>query len=124
VRKVRIIPKTDLDKLEKEVLARGHAAALPRHLPDRWLRAVARDLLRARLQAHKDCDDPYINVEAALMLVLCLLSVKTGSMWTAAALPAADLQQALKNYEEAIEVEILGRETGVYLQQYTLENVL
>lgn len=124
MRKVRIIPKTDLDKLEKEVLEQGHAAALPRHLPDRWLRAIARDVLRARVQASKNPEDPNIEVQAALLLVLSLISVKTGSMSTAASIPAADLQQALKKYEEAIEIEILGRETGVYLHQYTLENVL
>jgi hypothetical protein len=124
VRRVRIIPKTDLGRLEKEVLERGHAAALPRHLPDRWLRIIARDVLRARVQASKNPDDPNIEVRAALLLVLSLISVKTGSMAAAASLPAADLQHALRKYEEAIEIEILGRETGVFLQQYTMETVI
>ena len=123
MRRLKTIPKTDLDKLLKEVLSRGPAAALPRNLPDRWLRALGRDIARARkanLEGHND--DPAIDIAAPLLLVATLTQAKSAPA-SETAFGAEDLKKSLDKFAVAIAEEIVGRETGVFVREYTLDNI-
>lgn len=124
MRRIKAIPKTDLDKLLKEVLSRGPAAALPRNLPDRWLRALGRDIARARkANLEGRPEDPSVDIAAPLLVVASLLTDAKGIDPSHMTFSTLELKECVDRFGAAIADEIVGRETGVFVQDYTLENI-
>lgn len=116
MRMIRTIPKTNIDKLAKEVLSRGPTAALPKNLPDRWLRAIARDLMRVqKAELEGRGDDPSLDLSGPLLLVATLRSHRLAP--EDASFSAEDLKEDLEKFAVAVTDEILGRETGVFLRR-------
>jgi hypothetical protein len=73
MRMIKTVPKTNLEKLANEVLSRGPSAALPKNLPDRWLRAIGRDLLKAqKANMEGRDDDPSLDLNGPILLVTAL----------------------------------------------------
>src|SRR4051812_41840654 len=114
MRMMRTIPKTDINKLAKEVLSRGATAALPKNLPDRWLRAIGRDFARIQ-KAHLEGrdDPPEADLTGAILLVAALRTHKSGVPAEEMNFTVADLKEDLDKYSTAVLDEIIGRETGV-----------
>lgn len=115
----KIIPKTDVEKLAKEVLGRGPKAALPKNLPDRWLRAIGRDLMRAhkaRLEGRDD--DPSLDLSGPLLLVAALRTQQPQINVDESGFSVEELKDDLENFAIAVRDEIVGRETGVYLRRH------
>lgn len=125
MRRNKIVPKTDLDKLSKEVLARGCDAALPRNLPDRWLRALSRDIVRAqKAELEGRGDDTSVDISGPLLVVAALVASKRHENLQETNLSPAELTDGLNKFGRAIAEEIIGRETGVFLRQYSLQNIV
>lgn len=125
MRRIRTIPKTDLDKLLNEVLSRGPVAALPRNLPDRWLRALGRDLARAqKANLEGRPEDPSVDISAPLLVVASLLTAARGVDPTQMSMSSLELKESLDQFGVALRNEIIGRETGVFVQDFTLENIV
>lgn len=123
MRRARLVPKTDLNKLTGEVLSRGCEAALPHNLPDRWLRPIGRDIAEAR-KAYLEEDGPEIDLCGPLLIVIALLSRKKGKNSAVDEFSTDELMAGLDSYGRAIQEEIIGRQTGVFLRDYTVENVI
>ena len=51
MRVLRKIQETNFELLTKEILSKGVTAALPKNLPDRWLRTLGRDVVRSQKAA-------------------------------------------------------------------------
>lgn len=125
MRRIRSIPKTDVDKLLSEVLSRGPLAALPKNLPDRWLRALGRDIARAqKANLEGRPEDPDVDVSAPLLVVASFLTAARGIAPEQFAMSSLELKDGMDRFGEAICNEIIGRETGVYVQEFTLENIV
>lgn len=121
MRIIKTVPKTNLEKLTKEVLSRGPNAALPKNLPDRWLRAIGRDLLRAQ-KANMEGreDDLSLDLTGPLLLVVALRTHRQNVPYGQASFTAQDLKEELNEYAVAVADEIVGRETGVFLKRSPL----
>ncbi|WP_132258787.1 hypothetical protein [Paucimonas lemoignei] len=127
MRRTRTVPRTDLNKLSSEVLSRGCEAALPQNLPDRWLRLLGRDVVEARkafLEENEEQDGPEIDISGPLLIVVALLSKKNRKTSLVDEFSTDELMASLDSYGRAIQEEIVGRQTGVFLRQYTVENVV
>lgn len=125
MRRIRTIPKTDLDKLLKEVLSKGPVAALPRNLPDRWLRALGRDLARAqKANLEGRPEDPSVDISAPLFVVASFLTATRGIAPEQISMSPLELKEGIDRFSDAIHNEIIGRETGVFVRDFTLENIV
>lgn len=125
MRRTRAVPKTDLNKLSGEVLSRGCEAALPQNLPDRWLRLIGRDIVEARKALLEGEEDgPEIDISGPLLIVVALISKKNRKNSLVDEFSTDELMAGLDSYGRAIQEEIVGRQTGVFLRQYTVENVV
>lgn len=121
MRMMKTVPKTNLEKLAKEVLSRGPNAALPRNLPDRWLRAIGRDLLKAqKANLEGRDDDPSLDLTGPILLVAALLTHRQKVPLDEASFTPQDIKEELDDYAVAIADEIIGRETGVFLKRSEL----
>jgi hypothetical protein len=125
MRRLKIIPKTDIEKLSEEVLKRGSNSALPQNLPDRWLRAIARDFMgsqKAGLEGRGREVDEYLM--APILIVTMFVAVKQNISTDEASLMTPEIMAGLNRFEKAIQEEILGRETGIFINHYTIENIV
>lgn len=125
MRRVRTVPKTDLTKLTNEVLSRGCNAALPQNLSDRWLRVLGRDVGKAQkalLEGHED--DLDVDISGPLIIVAAFMARKREVNAKNEGVSHDELLAGLEVFGRAIQEEILGRETGVFLRQYTLDNFI
>jgi hypothetical protein len=121
MRMIKTVPKTNLEKLAKEVLSHGPNAALPKNLPDRWLRAIGRDLLKAQkanLEGRED--DPSLDLTGPILLVAALFTQRQSVPYDEACLTPQIIKEDLDEYAIAITDEIIGRETGVFLKRSEL----
>jgi hypothetical protein len=125
MRMTRTVPKTDIGKLAKEVISRGPAAALPKNLPDRWLRAIGRDLARAQKAQLEGRDDaPEADLSGALLLVAALQSHQQNNSHAEMEFSIADLKNSLEKFSVAVTDEIIGRETGVFLRRHDINSIV
>ena len=124
MRMKRTVQKTDIDKFNKEVLSKGPLAALPKNLPDRWLKAFARDMAlddKAEAKGEKVGDEAL--PVAALLGVLILLSHKKGGDPETIEFTQSEIAQEYHAYKSAIYSEIIGRQIGVFIDSYELASI-
>lgn len=107
-----------------EVLARGPLAALPRNLSDRWLRLIGRDLSRAQKANLEGKDDESIDISVPLLIVAALLAEKRNVDLHDADISESEIMDGLANFQQAVVEEIVGRETGIFRVQFTMENIV
>ncbi|ANB78127.1 hypothetical protein AYM40_37820 (plasmid) [Paraburkholderia phytofirmans OLGA172] len=123
VRRPRQIPPTDLVALQREVLTRGPEAALPQNLPDRWLRALVRDLM----QALSNEDAPGDIAAGAVLLVTALALAQAGNTappgQTGTSIPEGRLVDCFASYRTALMEEVLARHTGIFTRQYSVADI-
>lgn len=111
------VPSTDIDALEREVLARGPEAALPQNLPDRWLRVLVRDLLNTVF----DKERPGDICAGPLILVAALVDAQAAS--ADATRPKPELMDSFARYRIALMEELLGRQTGIFRREYSVSDI-
>lgn len=125
MRKSTIVPPTDVRKLVTDVLSRGALGAMPRNLPDRWLRAIVRDNLKAEIAQRngklQDCD---AYLAATFLLVSALQSHKHEVERTPADLTENEILQGVSRFSAALKDELIGRETGVFMHQYDIHTIV
>jgi len=125
MRIIKTVPKTNLEKLAKEVLSRGPSAALPKNLPDRWLRAIGRDLMRAqKAQLEGREDDPSLDLTGPLLLVAALRTHQQAADLDDTGFSVEELKEDLEKFAVAVTDEIIGRETGVFLRRHDLQSAM
>lgn len=115
----RVVQKTDLEKFKKEVLAKGPLAALPKNLPDRWLKAFGRDIAlndKAEAEGQRIPDEELPL--GALLGVVMLLTHKKGGDPEQIEFTQDEIEQEYHSYKAAVYYEIIGRQTGVYIKSY------
>lgn len=123
MRLVKTVPKTDVDKLAKEVLSHGPSAAMPKNLPDRWLRALGRDLARfekAQMEGRPDDSD----LSGAILVISHLRAHQKKIAGLDTSLSEQEIEDSLEKFNAAIRAEILGRETGVFLGAHDINSVV
>jgi hypothetical protein len=124
-RKINTFPETDLKKLADEILSQGPEAAMPKNLPDGWLRLIGRDLReaqRAGLQGRHE--DKAINLAAPILIVAALLAEKKNAGQSNRNLTTKTVYDGIRKLELAIIDEIVGRETGIFLRKETMETIV
>ena len=118
----RTIPKTDIEKLGKEVLDKGPIASLPRNLPDRWLKPLARDIVRAQkaaLEGHPVDINGF--VPWIFFVVIALLSHKKGCALQEHS--DNEILEEIQKYKDAILSELIARQTGILLLPYEIDSI-
>lgn len=118
------VPQTDLDKFVREILSYGPSAALPQNLPDRWLRALARDLAASRKAKIEGKDDASIDISAPLLSVIHLLNGGDPMCGLVVEISDQELMNGLERFGHALRDEIVGRETGVFFDEYNVANLI
>ncbi|RZF23611.1 hypothetical protein EVC45_43460 [Paraburkholderia sp. UYCP14C] len=122
-RRPRHIAPTDLASLQREVLARGPEAALPQNLPDRWLRAIVRDMMQCMFDR---TDAPSTAVGAVLLVLALALHREAGAstgVIDASSIPSDKLTDYFAKYRDALIEEIVARQTGVFQHSYSLSDI-
>lgn len=118
----RNIPKTDLNKLSKEILSRGPIAALPRNLPDRWLRTLGRDIAYIHKMALYGRGDG--DAKGPVLVALALLAHKNSIDMADHNFSEEQVAEAVQKYSAAVLDEIVGRQTGIYLFDHNLNSIV
>lgn len=108
---------TDIDALEREVLARGPEAALPQNLPDRWLRVLVRDLLNTGF----DKERPGDICAGPLILVAALVDAQAAGADEMR--PRPELMDSFARYRIVLMEELLGRQTGIFRREYSVSDI-
>ncbi|KGX23961.1 hypothetical protein X986_6143 [Burkholderia pseudomallei] len=111
------VSPTDLDALEREVLARGPEAALPQNLSDTWLQVLVRDLLDGMFDQERVggiCAGP-------MLLVGTLADAQAGASNTTR--PEPRLIECFARYRTALMEELLGRQTGIFRREYSITDI-
>jgi hypothetical protein len=120
-RRPRHVPPTDLAALQREVLARGAEAALPHKLPDRWLRALLRDLMKSMTTGHPE------EASGTMLLVIALAEARKSNAVASSETASLVTEEQLVNhyavYRMALMEEMLGRQTGIFPRVYSLANI-
>lgn len=113
----RNIPKTDFTKFGEEVLDKGAEAALPKNLPDRWLKRLARDVVNAQKAAIEGRgEDIKTCVPWIVFPVIALLSHKKGC--SPQEHSEDEVLSEVQKYKDALLSELIARQVGVQLIQY------
>lgn len=115
------IRKTDCDQLFREIQMRGHHFALPSNLPDRWLKPIARDLLAAELEEAAEGVVKGPHLMGAMIAVSALMANRMGSR---AVFDESVMHRAVNRYKKAVLDELLGRQTGIFRSQATVEDIV
>lgn len=122
-RRPRHIPPTDLAALHREVLAHGPEAALPQNLPDRWLRAIVRDMMECMF----DETGASSSAAGAVLLVLALALPRDAGASTGlpneSLLPDDKLTIYFAKYRDALMEELVARQTGIFRLSYSLSDI-
>lgn len=111
-RRSRHVPRTDMDALFREVVARGPEAALPQNLPDKWLRAIVRDTRRAAMSGDGD------PARSAMVLAFALADATVDKAVLDERLP-----DCIASYQLALIEELIGRQTGIFPHPYSLSDI-
>jgi len=119
MRRPKHIPRTDLEQLTCDLHKRGSAMALPKNLPDRWLRAIARDLMEGDRHEKRN---PGSNEgeEFVKSVVLCVLALRDEHFGDDAPIDENCLIKWITRYRTALLFEIIGRQTGVFDHEISL----
>jgi len=104
-------------------LARGLEAALPRNLPTRWLRVFTRDVAAFRRAKEQGKDDSAVDIAAPLLVVIALINGASPLDGVKAEISDAQVMEGLARLERGL-YDVVGRETGVYIQDYNLDNIV
>jgi hypothetical protein len=112
------LPKSDLAKLQREVLALPPSAALPCNLPEHWLDMIARDL-EATITGG---EEGYAS--APLLLVVHILQGKTpGQSGQEIQIPLETLYDYFRDLRVEIDLEIVNRRTRSWIEPATLDSI-
>lgn len=122
--KIHPIPASDVDQFATEVLSFGVEAALPHNLPDRWLKRIGRDVAESLKANWEGRDDPKITLATPLLVVTTLLSERAVLSGSVPRLDEEELLRGLNRYGDAITEEIIGRATGVFICNYTIDTII
>lgn len=118
----RTIPKTNIAELGSEVLDKGAMAALPKNLPDRWLKRLARDIVNAQKAAIDGRgEDIKAFVPWIFFVVIALLSHKKGC--SPQEHSDDEVLSEVQKYKDALLSELIARQVGIRLIQYDFSNV-
>ena len=110
--------KSNMERLSKEVLKQGAAAALPCNLPDEWLDLLERDLEMILQEG----DHSYLT--APLAMVAHLLFHKNGGKGKKVTFSEEDLFKYLQFLHFEIAIETVRRNTDLAPMPATLETIL
>lgn len=115
------LPKTDLRRLQSEVLSKGAEAALPCNLSDYWLDLIGRDL--ECLGQAVDLEDPNASgyMSGPLALVGHILVGKAGD--NEATVPVDDLMRHFEDYRIEIAIETVSRRTHMKANAASLASI-
>lgn len=122
--KIHAIPASDVEQFAAEILSFGVEAALPQNLPDRWLKRIGRDVAESLKANYEGRDDPKISLATPLLAVTALLSERVAFSGAVPSLYEEELLHGLERYGDAITEEIIGRATGVFIRNYTVDSVV
>ncbi len=125
MKRIKTVRRTDLNQLAKDVLSRGRLAALPSNLSDNWLRVIGRDILgaeKANLQGKEEVASEMML--GPLLLVSALHAHGSSKDSEQIDISMDEVQQRLKRFSAAVVNEILGRETGVFMRQYNIDDIV
>jgi hypothetical protein len=112
------LPKSDLAKLQREVLALPPSAALPCNLPEHWLDMIARDLEATMTGG----EEGYAS--APLLLVVHILQGKTpGQSGQEIQIPLETLYDYFRDLRVEIDLEIVNRRTRSWIEPATLDSI-
>jgi hypothetical protein len=112
------LPKSDLAKLQREVLALPPSAALPCNLPEHWLDMIARDLEATMMGG----EEGYAS--APLLLVVHILQGKTpGQSGQEIQIPLETLYDYFRDLRVEIDLEIVNRRTRSWIEPATLDSI-
>lgn len=112
------LPKSDLAKLQREVLALPPSAALPCNLPEHWLDMIARDLEATMTGG----EEGYAS--APLLLVVHILQGKTpGQSGQKMQIPLDTLYDYFRDLRVEIDLEIVNRRTRSWIEPATLDSI-
>jgi hypothetical protein len=112
------LPKSDLAKLQREVLALPPSAALPCNLPEHWLDMIARDLEATMTGG----EEGYAS--APLLLVVHILQGKTpGQSGQEIQTPLETLYDYFRDLRVEIDLEIVNRRTRSWIEPATLDSI-
>ena len=85
---------------------------------------IGRDLaLAKKAQLEGRPDDESIDLSAPTFLVMALLSRQKNTGPTFDGISTEEIRQGLDIFSTIVSDEIIGRETGVFLDQYRAENI-
>lgn len=112
------LPKSDLVKLQEEILALPPSAALPCNLPDYWLDMIARDL-EATLTEGKEG-----YAAAPLILITHLVQGKTSATpEEGVQIPLDTLFAYFCDLRVEINLEIVSRRRRCWVEPATLDSI-
>lgn len=111
------VPPTDLDELEREILAQGPEAALPQNLPDRWLQTLVRDLLDGMF------DEERLGGICAGPMLLAAELANAQAAVSDATHPNQRFVDCFARYRTALMEELLGRQTGIFRREYSVADI-
>lgn len=115
-------PRTELSKLHDEICALPFRSALPSALPDRWLRAIVRDLrdIESSLNGNNTVSP---NLAGPLMLTMHVIlgRMQETGRGKVASVPEDDLIKLLQLFQRYLEREIATRAIGRTGQRFDEE---
>jgi Arc/MetJ-type ribon-helix-helix transcriptional regulator len=113
------LPKSNLQRLQKEVLVLPPTAALPVNLPDHWLHMIARYLEEAVGSGEFGDNSSYIA--APLALIIRILEGKTPNQQIEISIDA--LYSYFCDLRIEINLEIVSRKSELKVEPATLDTI-
>lgn len=113
------LPRSDLGRLDDEVLSRSPEAALPCNLSDYWLEMIARDLEMLMESGKSTGSGNHISAPAAL--IAHILLGRTNS--AVAAVSIDDLSQMFCDLLMEVNLELIRRNGALNFEPATLETI-
>jgi hypothetical protein len=113
------LPKSNLQRLQKEVLVLPPTAALPGNLPDHWLHMIARDLEEAVGSGEFSDNSSYIA--APLALIIRILEGKTPNQQIEISLNT--IYGYFCDLRIEINLEIVSRKSEIKVEPATLDTI-
>jgi len=115
------LPKTDLRRLQSEVLSKGAEAALPCNLSDHWLDLIGRDLECLGQAADLEDSNASSYMSGPLALIGHILMGKAGG--NEVTVPVEDLMHHFEDYRIEIAIETVSRRTHMKANAASLETI-
>ena len=115
------LPRSDLSRLDDEVLSRSPEAALPCNIPDEWLDMIARDLEETVGNGQHAGDGSGLYASAPLALILTLLRGKENKIPEEPS--PDDMLRMFTELRFEINLEIVRRRLALQIEPATLQTI-